>query len=113
MDGLTLVQEIEDLEEALEAASDMLDKYDLALPQAEFEYQTKRREVMHELRKTEGATMARETVRGVPEIAELRKTRDELTYKMRSLRAYREDLRAKLYVRKDMARVEYTRPSNQ
>ena len=113
MDGLTTYQEMQDLEEAMEDASDLLDKYDMALPQAEYEYQTRLREVMHELRRTEGATMARETARGVPEVAELRKVRDELTYKMRSLRSFKEDLRAKLYVRKDMAQREWTRPSNQ
>lgn len=112
-DAIKVIQEIEEIEEAIEQASDLLDRYDEALPKAEYDYQTRRREVMTELRRSEGATMARETVRGVPEIAELRRVRDELTYKMRSLRAFREDLRAKLYVRKDEANREWTRPSNQ
>lgn len=110
---ILIYPEMDDLHQALEDASDLLDKYDVALPRAEQEYQEAKAARFAELRAEYGVTAANAMVRGDPEVSELRRRRDELKYQMSSLRSYKADVRSRLFTLQDQCRREWQRPSNQ
>jgi hypothetical protein len=112
MDAIIAFQEMQDVLEAIEDVADVLDGYDVALPKAEYDYQTKKREVTERLRGQEPATTLRDTVRGIPEVAELRRVRDELNYKRQTARQEHTRLMGKMYVLRDQINREWNRPSN-
>lgn len=112
MEGILAFQELQDVLEALEDISDVLDAYDVALPKAEYDYQVKKREVTERLRGNEPATTLRDTVRGIPEVAELRRVRDELNYKRQTARQEHTRLLGRMYILRDQINREWNRPSN-
>lgn len=113
MDGVSIYVELGRLTDEAEALSDELDALDLSAPRAEMAYQVRKCEVELELRRTMGATVARDTVRGDPEVAQLRLERDMLSNRRQTVRERLAQVRAQLYIYEGMARREWTRPSNQ
>lgn len=109
MDGLDLYREMQDVQEAVDALFGVLDGLDADEPLAEMEYQVRKREVEMELRERYGATVARDTVRGVPEVAELRLRRDTVRNDRQSARERLWTYRQRLAILKDMAAREWTR----
>lgn len=110
MEGVDLFLDMWETLRAIDDVTDVLDRLDELVPQTEMAYQTRKREVELMLKSTEGATLARDTVRGFPEVAELRMERDRTRCERQSARERLASLRARLYALEGMARREWNRP---
>lgn len=109
-DGVDIYVELGRLTKDAETLNDELDVLDVSSAQAEMDYQTTKSERTLELRERFGATVARETVRGDPEVARLRLERDVLRNHRQSVRERLGTIRAQLYIIEGMARREWMRP---
>jgi hypothetical protein len=112
MEGLVIYQRLLKAEEAQEFYTELLHWSDTALPIAERMYQTVKHDVTIELRRTHGATIAREVVRGDERVAWARMLRDEIRNTRQTANKELARLTSlHLRLRDDMNR-EYSRPSN-
>ena len=112
IDGILVYQEMLDVEEAMEELTDLLDRYDEALPQAEYDYQTTKHDVLLDLRKNHAATVAREIVRGDPRVAEKRMVRDQLRLRRQTASNELRKLIGRHLRLRDEVNRDYGRPSN-
>lgn len=112
IDGILVYQEMLDVEGAMEELTDLLDRYDEALPQAEYDYQTTKHDAFLKVKAEEGTTVAREIVRGDPMVAEKRMVRDQLRLRRQTASNELRKLIGRHLRLRDEVNREYGRPSN-
>lgn len=112
MEEIVAYQEILAIEDEMNELHELLMVYDAELPRAKDAYEVKKREVTERLRGQEPVTTLRDTVRGIPEVAELRMTRDELLYKRQTAHQWLTCLMGRRTTLREMMSMEMNMLSN-